>query len=172
MVYIGEYSPTGVRGEFPLLSIYPFLVGTAFRQDPLMSSGCKSEWVSEWVSECPLSREVCWDIKVFDIFTADRKKWRRALEAWIFKTPISHLWKENTSFRSRKSRGTSKEYSKVSSRKIESLSATKWSFEGKLWFYQADVSKSMFDLRTCLVKLKCFKEYSTQILAGLIVDLY
>ena len=36
----------------------------------------------------------------------------------------------------------------------------------------AAVSKSTFDLRIGLVKLKCFKEYNTQIITGLIVDLY
>ena len=36
----------------------------------------------------------------------------------------------------------------------------------------AAVSKSTFDLRISLVKLKCFKEYNTQIITGLIVDLY
>ena len=35
----------------------------------------------------------------------------------------------------------------------------------------AAVSKSTFDLRIGLVKLKCFKEYNTQIITGLIVDL-
>ena len=34
------------------------------------------------------------------------------------------------------------------------------------------VSKSTFDLRSCLVKLKCFKEYNTQIITRLIMDLY
>ena len=36
----------------------------------------------------------------------------------------------------------------------------------------ATVSKSTFDLRIGLVKLKYFKEYNTQIITGLIVDLY
>ena len=36
----------------------------------------------------------------------------------------------------------------------------------------AAVSKSTFDLRIGLIKLKSFKEYNTQIITGLIVDLY